>query len=85
MRNYKIMVVDVNDEEISILKRLLRQNSLVWQTGDNTYRDIKAIVDIKDEPSKCALLDGSDYVALYNCDITEFFTLRGVTETGDIT
>lgn len=68
----------MTEEKEMMLKELLLTNVIVWIAGDNSYRKVRTIGNMYDEPSKCAIFDDSTYVALYNVGIEDFFILKEI-------
>lgn len=66
----------MNDKEIEILKNALRSNNTVmWNPDEKTARIVQRISTHKEEDdndSLCAIFWNGQYIALYNCDLSEF-------------
>ena len=63
------------ENEIDFLKTKMLSKKTLWIPDQKTARQIVRIGNRKDEPSSCAYFDNGEYVALYNCDLTDFFTV----------
>lgn len=64
----------MNPDEIKHLKKLVNFG-LMWRSGEDEYKLVKTIRKYEDEPSECAFLSNGNYVALYNTEPKEFFTI----------
>ena len=64
----------MTDEQIEQLRKELKNNELVmWSPDSKTARKIYTISPCIDENNElCAYFLNSEYVALYNCSISDF-------------
>jgi len=62
------------------LRDLAKTGKLVWLTPDDTFRRVRSVRAVDDEPSPCAMLDDGTYCALYCCDpdLSEFYLVEPI-------
>lgn len=76
----------MNDNQIEQLKSVMDWNDVCWMTKDNVVRLITGIGPARllegedPEPSDVAYFDNGEYVALWNCEPTEFVIVTMVFE-----
>jgi len=67
----------MNDNEINKLKEAVKDDNVHFISESGRYIKILSIVPPiiefgEPEPSECALLEIGGYLALYNCNLSEF-------------
>ena len=71
----------MTDSQIEIVNRLLNEGQPVhWIDLDNKYRQITCITDRSDEPGPVAYFANGEYVALWNCEFSQFGISIGLEE-----
>jgi len=67
----------MNDKQIESLKKLCRKSQVMWCPDSSTARTIVSINKRKDELDEyCAIFANGEYVALYNCPVTDFIIAK---------
>lgn len=67
----------MNNAEVETLKKAVARGNVVWMK-DNECLKVTKIENYEPEPSECAFLSVG-YVALYNCELSEFKRVLSIT------
>jgi hypothetical protein len=60
--------------ELQLLVKMASFNGqeVIWNPDGNTGRKIEQVAKHWDEPGLCGYFSGGEYVALYNCSLSDF-------------
>jgi len=63
----------MNDEQIEILKKAIGRGILQWNPDSKNARQVvKVGRHIEEGEDPCGIFANGEYIALYNCDLSDF-------------
>lgn len=66
------------NEELCLKAHLTMEKTILWRPDEHTARFVKSITLNSFEPSYCAYFENGEYIALYGCDLTDFYKITKI-------